>query len=132
MVNHLEQPSSAHFTPASSPDASGEAPNCECRSDLLHPYGGVLRNLLLPPPIAAERKRREIDPTLRNLRECAEEAGNANGPGDAYAKDQLEDLLGFFELVSDSYEKTNKMPTKTAVKALKMSDKLFKLLGVKV
>ncbi len=80
--------------------------------------------------IAAERKRREIDPTLRNLRECAEEAGNADGPGDAYAKGQLEDLTGFFELISDFYEKTNKMPTKTAVKALKMSDKLFKLLGV--
>ncbi len=79
--------------------------------------------------IAAERKRREIDPTLRNLRECSEEAGSANGPGDAYAKGQLEDLLGFFELASDFYDKTNKLPTKTAVKALKMSDKLIKMLG---
>ena len=51
--------------------------------------------------IAAERKRREIDPTLANLRSCADEAGQMKGDSHEYAKKRLEDLLGFFELVSD-------------------------------
>lgn len=79
--------------------------------------------------IAAERKKREIDPTLKNLRACADEAGEAKGTGHLYAKHQLEELLGFFELVSDFYEKMDKLPTKSAVKAIRMGDKLAKSLG---
>lgn len=78
--------------------------------------------------IAAERKRREIDPTLRNLRECAEEAADA--PGEAHAKERIEELLGFFELVSDFYTKMEKIPTQSAVKAIRMGDKIAKSLGV--
>ncbi|MEM6280513.1 MAG: MarR family transcriptional regulator [Verrucomicrobiota bacterium] len=80
--------------------------------------------------IAAERKKREIDPTLTTLRECAEEAGQAKDSADLYAKGQLEDLLGFFELASDFYEKMNKLPTQTAVKVVRMGDKLAKNLGI--
>ena len=80
--------------------------------------------------IAAERKKREIDPTLTNLRECADEAGEAAEPSDLYAKERLEDLLGFFELVSTSYEKMNKLPTETAVKVIRMGDKLAKSIGI--
>ena len=80
--------------------------------------------------IATERKRREIDPTLRNLRKSAEEAGETSDPADAYAKGQLEDLLGFFEMISDFYEKMDRMPTKSAVKMFRMGDKIAKTLGV--
>ncbi len=80
--------------------------------------------------IATERKRREIDPTLRNLRKSAEEAGETSAPADAYAKGQLEDLLGFFEMISDFYEKMDRMPTKSAVKMFRMGDKIAKTLGV--
>lgn len=80
--------------------------------------------------IAGERKRREIDPTLRNLRNCADEIGDTKDPADAYAKGQLEELLGFFELVSDFYEKMDKLPTKSAIKAIRMGDKIAKSLGV--
>lgn len=80
--------------------------------------------------IAAERKRREIDPTLRNLRNSADEAAESDDPGDAYAKERLEDLLGFFELVSDFYDKMDRLPTKSAVKAIRMGDKIAKSLGV--
>ena len=80
--------------------------------------------------IATERKRREIDPTLRNLRKSADEAGETNDPADAYAKGQLEDLLGFFEMISDFYEKMDRMPTKSAVKIFRMGDKIAKTLGV--
>lgn len=79
--------------------------------------------------IAAERKKREIDPTLANLRSCADEAGQDKGEGDAYAKKQLEELLGFFELVSDFYEKMNRLPTKSAIKAIRMGDKIAKSIG---
>ena len=80
--------------------------------------------------IATERKRREIDPTLRNLRKSADEAGETNDPADAYAKGQLEDLLGFFEMISDFYEKMDRMPTKSVVKMFRMGDKIAKTLGV--
>ena len=80
--------------------------------------------------IATERKRREIDPTLRNLRKNADEAGETNDLADAYAKGQLEDLLGFFEMISDFYEKMDRMPTKSAVKMFRMGDKIAKTLGI--
>lgn len=78
--------------------------------------------------IAAERKRREIDPTLRNLRECAEEAGRELG--DEFAKERIDDLLGFFELLSEFHTKMEKVPTQSAVKAIKMSEKIAKSIGV--
>jgi DNA-binding transcriptional regulator GbsR (MarR family) len=79
--------------------------------------------------IAAERKRREIDPTLLRLRACANEAGRTDEPADAYAKHQLEELLGFFELVSDFYEKMDRLPTKSAINAIRMGDKIAKSIG---
>ncbi|HRQ88394.1 MAG TPA: MarR family transcriptional regulator [Bacteroidia bacterium] len=79
--------------------------------------------------IAAERKRREIDPTLVRLRACANEAGSLDEPADAYAKEQLESLLGFFELVSDFYEKMDRLPTKSAVTAIRMGDRIAKTIG---
>ncbi|NNE90436.1 MAG: MarR family transcriptional regulator [Verrucomicrobiales bacterium] len=80
--------------------------------------------------IAAERKRREIDPTLAMLNDCAEDAGKTKAKADEYAKKQLEDLREFFELASDFYDRMNKLPTKSAVKAVKMGDKLLKSLGL--
>ena len=80
--------------------------------------------------IAAERKRREIDPTLRILQECVDEAGKPRGAADHYAKGQLEDLLGFFETVTSFYDQMNRLPTKSAVKAFRMGDKLLKAAGL--
>lgn len=79
--------------------------------------------------IAAERKRREVDPTLIRLRACASEAGETDESADAYAKRQLEELLGFFELVSDFYEKMDRLPTKSAISAIRMGDKIAKSIG---
>src|SRR5438874_9224928 len=42
-----------------------------------------------------ERKRREIDPTLRLLRECLEQAAKPKGTTD-YAQQRLRDLYDFF------------------------------------
>jgi len=80
--------------------------------------------------IAAQRKKREIDPALANLRLFAEEAAESDDEGDAYAKKQLEDLLGFFELVSDFYDRMDLLPTGSAVQAIRMSDRIAKSIGV--
>ncbi|MCB1206145.1 MAG: MarR family transcriptional regulator [Verrucomicrobiae bacterium] len=79
--------------------------------------------------IAAERKKREVDPTLVRLRACANEAGTTESPSDAHAKKQLESLLGFFELVSDFYSKMDRLPTKSAIQAIRMGDKIAKSIG---
>jgi DNA-binding transcriptional regulator GbsR (MarR family) len=44
--------------------------------------------------ILQERKKREVDPTIRIVRECVEDAGKA-GPSEAYARRRLEELLEF-------------------------------------
>ncbi len=80
--------------------------------------------------IAAERKRREVDPTLAMLRACTEEMERATGAGDRYAKGKLEELRGFFELISETYEKLDRLPTQPAVKAIKKGDKLLKAVGL--
>jgi DNA-binding transcriptional regulator GbsR (MarR family) len=82
--------------------------------------------------ITAERKKREIDPTLVRLRTCATEAGGTKDPSQSHAKHQLEELLGFFELVSDFYDKMDRLPTKSVVTAIRMGDKIAKSIGVLV
>src|SRR5688500_17497481 len=52
--------------------------------------------------ILRERKRREIDPTLRVLRECAREAGKSKG--DSHLRERLDRLLEFFETAEGAYE----------------------------
>ena len=80
--------------------------------------------------IVAERKRREIDPTLAMLRNCTGETSSSKEASDRYAKGKLEELRGFFEVISESYEKLDRLPTKSAVKAIKTGDKLLKAVGL--
>ena len=75
-----------------------------------------------------ERKRREIDPTLAILRDCAAEAARA-GPDAKHVKDRLTDLLGFFETTTAWYEQIRRMPTGAVIRFVKMGDKLRKLVG---
>lgn len=79
--------------------------------------------------IAAERKRREIDPTLERLRSCAEEAGSSEDPADAYAKEQLEALLIFFEGISELYAQLDRLPTKSLKQVMRLGDRLIQSLG---
>ena len=80
--------------------------------------------------IAEERKRREVDPALRMLRECSDEAARAKGKKDQYAKEKLDDLRDFFETFANFYDQMSKLPTKTAVKILQAGDQVFKTLGL--
>lgn len=76
--------------------------------------------------ILAERKRREIDPTLGILRACLAETDRTKA--DATIRERLSRLLEFMELGSAWYEQMAKMPTSTFLKAARLGDKIFKLL----
>ncbi len=79
--------------------------------------------------IAVERKKRELDPTLGALKECIAEADPANKE-EAYARQRLKDLEGFFELTNGWFDKVSKMPAGRVRKAMKLGDKVFALLGL--
>ena len=72
-----------------------------------------------------ERKRREIDPTVALLRECAAQAR----PG-SHAADRLGELLEFFETTTGWYGQIRQWPTTVLTKMLKLGDKTRKLLGL--
>jgi len=78
--------------------------------------------------ILAERKRREIDPTLGILRACLAETNRTKA--DATIRDRLSRLLEFMELGSTWYEQMSKMPTTTFLKCARLGDKIFKLLKI--
>ena len=79
--------------------------------------------------ILAERKRREIDPTVAMLRECLAEAEKSRAAADETARKRLRELLGFFEAWLPWYDDMHRLP-KTALKVfVKLGGKLKKLLG---
>lgn len=79
--------------------------------------------------IARERKKREIEPTLRVLRDCIEEAGKPKAAA-PHTREQLTELLNFFEIAMNAYEKMEKLPTPAILKVAKLGDKALKLLGI--
>ena len=79
--------------------------------------------------ITHERKKREIDPTLRLLQGCIIEAGKAKS-ADRYIRKRLTVLLQFFELAETAYQQLEKLPTAALLKLAKMGDKTLRLLGM--
>jgi DNA-binding transcriptional regulator GbsR (MarR family) len=59
--------------------------------------------------IVEERKRREIDPTIAVLRECAAEI-DRNTPEDKEARKRIRELLSFFEQATTVYEEFRGLP----------------------
>jgi DNA-binding transcriptional regulator GbsR (MarR family) len=78
--------------------------------------------------IVEERKRREIDPTLTVLRECAIEAETDTVLDDA-ARQRMNEVLGFMEMLSASYDDYKHIPPATMLKLLKMGGKIARFLG---
>jgi DNA-binding transcriptional regulator GbsR (MarR family) len=62
--------------------------------------------------VAEERKRREIDPTLRVVQECANEL-KKTGAGSAYTRERLEEMLGFLTTTSGLFEELVQLPSGT-------------------
>src|SRR5256885_1289949 len=69
-----------------------------------------------------ERKKREADPTLHMLREAVAEANKKPASADDYTRQRLADMLQFFELMTQWYESTRKMPTPAVIKLCKLGD----------
>ncbi len=76
-----------------------------------------------------ERKKREIDPTLRMLSECIVEA-EKDKETDEYTEQRLRDLHDFFETTTAWYAQVRQWPTSAMVKFVKAGDKIRKLLGL--
>jgi len=76
-----------------------------------------------------ERKRREIDPTLRILRECIEEAEKDEAT-DEYTEERLQALHDFFATTTAWYVQVRQWPTAAMVKFVKLGDKVLKALGI--
>lgn len=77
--------------------------------------------------IVAERKRREIDPTLSLLRQTKLEA--ADDPEiDANVKERMERMLEFLETLTDWYEKMQRLPKPTLVALMKMGTSVARFI----
>lgn len=70
-----------------------------------------------------ERKRREMDPTLKALREA--QALVADGvKTDAHTQERLREMLDFFELMDGWFGEIRRLPLSSRVKLVKLGAKL--------
>jgi DNA-binding transcriptional regulator GbsR (MarR family) len=79
--------------------------------------------------VSQERKRREIDPTLRVLQECVGEL-KKSGAGGAYTRERLEEMLEFLSTTSGLFEEFVSIPTGALKGMARLRGKLKLLLGV--
>jgi DNA-binding transcriptional regulator GbsR (MarR family) len=77
--------------------------------------------------VAEERKKREIDPTLRVLAECVQEA--KSGQGDAHIKERLEAMLEFLAAMTGLFEEILRMPPAALKSVVKLRGKVVTILG---
>jgi len=78
--------------------------------------------------VSEERKRREIDPTLRVLAECVQEL--KSGPqGEAFTRERLETMLEFLTTMTGLFEEVLRMPVGALKGVGKLRGKVITLLG---
>jgi len=70
-----------------------------------------------------ERKRREMDPTLKMLRET-QALLNDGAKADDYTKERLKEMLEFFELMDGWFGEIRRMPLESRVKLVKWGTKI--------
>ena len=78
--------------------------------------------------IIEERKRREIDPTLTVLRECAIEA-EQDAALEAATRDRMNKVLEFMEMLGATYNDYKNLPPATMLRFLKMGGTVARFLG---
>ena len=78
--------------------------------------------------VSEERKRREIDPTLRVLNECVQEL-KGSPQGDPYTRERLESMLGFLTTMTGLFEEILRMPVGALKGVGKLRGKVITLLG---
>jgi DNA-binding transcriptional regulator GbsR (MarR family) len=77
--------------------------------------------------IVEERKKREVDPTIQVVRECAAQAA-AGGPSEAYVGGRLEELLEFILTLDTLFTEFQHLPPTAARGLVKLRGKMRKLL----
>jgi DNA-binding transcriptional regulator GbsR (MarR family) len=80
--------------------------------------------------IVQQRKRREVDPTVRMLQQGLEELETREGSGDTYTRERLRDMAEFFYAVNAAYSEINQISPKSLRAALKVRGQIRKLLKV--
>ena len=76
-----------------------------------------------------ERKKREIDPTQRMLRECIAEAGKDRAT-DEHTHQKLRELAEFFDTTTAWYGQIRQWPTGALTKFVRAGDRIRKLIGL--
>ncbi len=78
--------------------------------------------------VSEERKRREIDPTLRVLGECVQELKSAP-QSEACTRERLESMLDFLTTMSGLFDEVLRMPVGALKGVGKLRGKVITLLG---
>ena len=74
------------------------------------------------------RKRREIDPTLAALRECAAQL-EKDKETPAAVRERIEEQLEFLETITRWFEAMKRMPRRTLLKMMRMGERIAKVIG---
>jgi len=75
-----------------------------------------------------ERKKREIDPTVEVLRQCAEAAEKER---DRLTHERMAAMRDFFATMSTWYDQIDALPTPALIKFVKLGNKVAKWIGWK-
>ncbi len=78
--------------------------------------------------ILEERKGREVDPTIALLRECVADLEGQNEETD-YTREQLAEMLEFFEMVTSFYEQIKHLPTPALKRLARLGGEVSRLTG---
>lgn len=79
--------------------------------------------------LAAERRKREIDPTLSMLRDALMEQPSV--ADDMHAQERMKQMHNFIELMTDWLDDVQKMDSETLASLMKMGSQVQKLLEMK-
>ena len=74
------------------------------------------------------RKKREIDPTLAALRDCAAQLKN-DKETPAAVRARIVTQLEFLETVTRWYDSVKRLPRKTLLKMMRMGERIAKVIG---
>lgn len=74
------------------------------------------------------RKRREIDPTVQMLRDCAQEAKRDNETPEQ-VKERIATMLEFLEEMTGWYDQIRGMPRPTLLKLMRMGTRVAKIVS---
>jgi|SRR5580765_6376132 len=80
--------------------------------------------------IVDQRKRREVDPTVEMLRRLVGDLGRDKA-GEPYTRRRLQELLEFFETVTELYDEVRHLPPAALRSAARVRGKVRKLLSLK-